>query len=311
MPSSTHFFPQPRFLLAIFFSLIAALCFSILPYVTKLSLSFTSVNQVSFFRNISILLITLTCISFTKKKQTLVSYLKTTQLKTHIIRFAAGFASVTCFIFSLKTISSAEANVLNNLAPMFLPLVAFFWKRIPINYRGWPGILVAFLGTAMLMQPHPSQYNSGLILALLSGIIVSVSLLAQQFANYSEPFYRSLFYYSFFSTVCTGTLLCWDGFPWEVLLHREQLLLLLMVGVIGFGAQLATIVALKFAPASFVTPFLYLSTLIALGLDVVLAEKGILLLEVFGVLCVLIGLYLHFFLNSRKEKKEAEISPST
>lgn len=293
---------------ALLLAVCAAFLCAVIPMVTQKALAFASINQISVFRNVIILILSTLCIFSAKKKQGFFSYLRTQKKGTHLIRSLSGFLSASLFLFSLKTIGTAEANVLNNLSPMYLPLTAYLWKRSPVRYYGWQGVLIAFFGTVMLIKPTSFAYNIGLCLALLSGLILSITFLAQQIANATEPFYRSLFYYSLLSTCFTLVWLSFESSSWTLIFFPKQIAILILLGILGFLTQLSIIAALRFANAKFVTPFLYCSILFSLGFDVSFGHKLPSLMQVGGVLLILSGLYTHFFLSSRREKRVIKIS---
>ncbi len=301
-------FPQPRIKikLAIISSILSSLSFSIMLAISKASLATCSINQISFFKSFFSIILTIILVSFCKKKQSYFSFLKTKQVNIHAIRSLSGLATIYLFLFALGTISLAEANLLFNTTPLFVPLVAYLWKRTPINHKIWPGLFIAFLGMIFLLHPHNTSLNPGVFIALLAGAIGAITILAVRFSHGTEPIGRSMFHYGLFSLFFSGIFYAFEGFSLAPLWQSSTALALFGIGVSGFCCQVFFTLSVKYAPAKLIAPFSYVAVIFGLGLDLIFWQVNILLSEILGMLLILVGLYFIVSLFHRKDPQLLE-----
>lgn len=295
-----HPFSKPKIKLAIIASILSSLSFAIMLAISKISLATCSINQISFFKSFFSIIPTVILVLVFKKNKSFFSFLKTKQINVHAVRSLSGLAAIYLFLLALRTISLAEANLLFNTTPLFVPLFAYLWKRTPINHKIWPGLFIAFLGMIFLLHPQNTAPNPGIWIALLAGAIGAITILAVRFAHGTEPVCRSLFYYGFFSLFFSGAFYALEGFSLAPLFEASTALPLLGIGVSGFCCQVFFTLSVKYAPAKLIAPFSYVAVIFGLGLDLVFWQVNILLSEIFGMVLVLIGLYFVASLFHRK-----------
>ncbi|MBS0628066.1 MAG: DMT family transporter [Verrucomicrobia bacterium] len=283
--------------LASSFSLAAALSLS------KQCLSCCSINQVSFFKSFFSMIPVVALILRKKKDQSFFSYLRTDHMNIHLIRGLSGIATVYLFLLALRFLSLAETTLLFNTTPLFVPLVAFLWKKEPIDHKIWPGLFISFLGMIFLLQPQGHWYNMGLYFALFSGIVGAITIIAVRLSHTSEPVLRTVFYYNTFSAVFSGILWLIEKPSAAHLFHPSTALALLCLGIFGFSCQTFFTLSVKYAPAKVVAPLSYMSVIFGIALDFILWKISILPLEFFGMFLVLIGLYyVTFHLDIQKKE---------
>lgn len=290
--------------LAIISSLLSSLSFAIMLAISKISLKTCSINQISFFKSFFSMIIVVFIIYFRKKKQSYFSYLKTTQMPLHAIRSLSGLITIYLFLFALRTISLAEANLLFNTTPLFVPLVSYLWKRTPINHKIWPGLFIAFLGLIFLLHPQTNLSNPGIWIAILAGAVGAITIIAVRFSHRSEPIYRSLFYYGIFSLFFSGIFYAIEGFSLSSFWNPYTALTLFGVGASGFFCQFFFTLSVKYAPAKLIAPFAYIAVIFGLGLDLLFWQITILPSEILGILLLLVGLY---YLTSLFHTKKTEL----
>ncbi len=302
--------PQSRLKikLAIISSILSSLSFAIMLAISKVALTNCSLNQISFFKSFFSLLLTSVLIFFCKKNQSYFSYLKTKQINIHAVRSLSGLATIYLFLFALEKLSLAEANLLFNTTPLFVPLIAYLWKRTPINHKIWPGLFIAFSGMIFLLHPQDTSLNSGIWIALLAGAIGAITIIAVRFSHGTEPICRSIFYYGIFSLFFSGIFYVIEGFSLAPLCQPSAVLALFGIGASGFCCQVFFTLSVKYAPAKLIAPFAYVAVIFGLGLDLIFWQVNILLSEVFGMVLVLVGLYFVVSLFHRKDPELLEDS---
>jgi drug/metabolite transporter (DMT)-like permease len=180
-----------------------------------------------------------------------------------LLRAAAGIGATFCVATALKTASLAETVLLNNTAPLFVPLFALLLLKEPINHRLWPALLIGFVGVLFIIHPTFAHLDQGLLFALASGVFASLVLIFGQKAA-QEPLLRTAaYYYGLFAVASLPALflVSWQTPPLPIALA------LIGAGVCAVGAIFTLALALRGAPSQEVAPFVYTEVLFALLID--------------------------------------------
>lgn len=160
--------------------------------------------------------------------------LATKHAATHFWRGLAGFVSLVAYFYAITLIPLATAVTLNYTSPLFLALLLVFWVREGQAASLYPALAAGFLGVVIVLQPTLDQEQwLGGVLGLASGVISSVAYLnVRRLGELGEPEWRTVFYFSLFSTI--------GGVPWALLSHPFHTVdahgWMLVLGVGGFGA---------------------------------------------------------------------------
>ncbi len=285
---------------AIFYSTLSSLSFASMLAASKASLTTCSLNQISFFKGgFSWILITFFLL-LRKGIKGFIPYLKTEEFGIHTIRGFSGLFTIYLFLLALKTIPLAEANLLFNTTPLFVPLIAYFWKKSPIDHRIWPGLVIAFLGMSFLLHPEEGVFNSGFWIALSAGALGAVTVIVVRFSHASEPVSRTIFYYSSFSFFFSGLFYSFEGFSLSFLRDLPSILVLSGIGIASFCCQIFFTLAIKYAPARLIAPFFYIAVIFGLAFDFFFWDVLILPPQILGIGLVIAGLCFISFLFQEK-----------
>lgn len=207
----------------------------------------------------------------------------TPHARNHLQRGFSGFVSLTMYFYAISLIPLATAVTLNYTSPLFLALLLALWVGEPVR-RGFYGILAAgFVGVVVLLQPTLGQDQwQGALFGLGSGIISSMAYLnVRRLGELGEPEWRTVFYFSLFSSVC--------GVPWLLMsgpLHEITLrdgLLLLGVGGFGMLAQLCMTTAYKRGKTLVSASLAYTTVVFASIFGALLWDENLPLAAWFGV----------------------------
>ncbi len=79
--------------------------------------------------------------------------LHTRDVPGHIVRGLSGLASMYCFFYAIAHLRLADAVLLNQSVPLFIPLVGSLWlgERFPV--RLWGVIGLGFAGILLILKP--------------------------------------------------------------------------------------------------------------------------------------------------------------
>lgn len=237
-------------------------------------------QQLVFMRNFVCLLVLLPWILLPKPKA-----LATPVLGTHLIRAVAGLLNMYCFFFSIRYILLADAMLLNNTMPLFIPLVLLVWKGKKIPLKLIPGLIIGFIGVIFILRPSMELFKPAALVALASGFFMSISMAGIRELGKFEPIYRILFYYFLISSIISFIPLFWG---WE---FHTPLTWLILVGVGIFAAvyQYFLTKGYQYAPAQKISPLIYFAVILSGAFDWIFWGDVPELMSYIGVVLVIAG----------------------
>lgn len=243
-------------------------------------------EMIVFFRNLLGLLLFL---PWLLRKGTAV--LHTTKLRFHLMRAAVGVTAMTCLFYTWGHLPLAQAALLKQTAPFFMPLIAFWWLKERINFQVKLAILVGFIGVAFIINPGETAVNVGILIALFGACLGALAKVTVRRMRDTESPQLIVFYFAFFAALLSavpawlsGAGLTWIQFGWLILLAATSTV-----------AQLLLSKAYGMAQAGQLAPYTYGSVAMAavlgwmvwgevLGLNTLL---GILLVSCAGIVAMI------------------------
>lgn len=211
--------------------------------------------------------------------------LKTRQLPLHLLRAATGTAAWFGLFFAISLIPLTNAVLLTYSAPIFLPLIAWLVSRQAIGVQIWAGVLLGFLGIALVLNPTGSPIEFGDLLALGAALLLALALLSVRWLGRTEPTVRILFYYFGLSTLgmLPLALSSWslpDDWGWAYILG---------IGLCLMLSQIFIILAYRAASPVKLAPLIYSVIVFTALIDAVIWDQVPSLLEVAGMILVIVG----------------------
>ena len=221
-------------------------------------------------------------------------YLKTARPKLQVLRAFAGFLYFGLLFIALRTIPLVDGVLLRSTAPAWVPILLWIFWRQKVPGRLWWGILLGFIGVALVLHPGFGVWAIGYPIALASGIAYALNNIAARHINQAgEPVARTLFYSFLVPTVVMAipAVIAWQPVPtvaWP-----------LLVGIgLGTVAIITFFVSgLRRAPAWIVAPFGYSGVIFAALLDWSVFDRVPGLMTVAGILVVSAGCILVILLG--------------
>lgn len=228
--------------------LSSALLFALMGGFIKHLSQQLSVEMVVFFRNLFGLLVLMPWIlrrGFTQ--------LRTRHLHLHLLRSLFGLSAMYCFFFAIAHLHLAEAVLLNYTAPIYIPLLAWWWLKEPAPRNLYGALLLGFLGIALILKPGIDIFKVEALVGVLAGVLTAGAFVSLRHMAQSEPPLRTVFYFGLIATLVSAVPLLWT---WQTPPAGLLLTLLLMGGVASAGQLLLTR-AYTYAPAAWVGSFTY------------------------------------------------------
>jgi drug/metabolite transporter (DMT)-like permease len=275
-------------LYAIIFVLLSCLFNACMAAAVKLVSSSSNNDLTVFLSRFFSLAIILPYIFLRPKHYPIKSTLKTKVVAPHIIRLISATASLYTYYYAIKTISLSNAILLIYTAPLFIPIVIWIWKGIPILPKLWIGLLTGFMGVVLIIKPTHGILNIGLLAGLASGILSSISYTSVRILTYTEPPIRINFYFYFFATVITA----FAAIPSYSMVYNFNLntwILFFLIGAFGCLYQGLLALASKYGEARFISSFMYSSVVFAMFIEWLLFATIPNVISVLGLILVFLG----------------------
>jgi drug/metabolite transporter (DMT)-like permease len=230
---------------------IGAFCMlSAMSLFAKLLSETHHVIEIAFWRNLLAVTPFLIAIIFFRQRQILKINSKPRVVLT---RSVVATGSILCVFGAFSLLPLADATALVFTSALFVPVLGFFFLGERVGRFRWSAILVGFVGVLLVAQPGGSWNLLGVALGLGAAILNAVlSTMLRLLGRTEHP--PTLTFYLLF----TGVLLLAPLMPFfGTIPARNEIGLLLGLGLSGFCMQLLITTAFKYAPAALASVFSY------------------------------------------------------
>ncbi len=185
--------------------------------------------------------------------------LKTTRLKSHLWRTGYGLAAMYCFFYAIAHLPLADAMLFTYSAPLFTPLIAWWWLKEPLTRRMLLTTTVGLLGVLLVAKPSAALLDSQTLIGMAASILAAFAFVSIREMSDTEPAFRIVFYFSLFSALIAAIPLAWAWQP----LAAAELELLLFIGLLATASQIIMSKAYGLAPPGLIGPVAYLAIVFA------------------------------------------------
>ena len=189
--------------------------------------------------------------------------LATDDLRGHLVRGLAGVAAVACYFYAIARLRLADAVLLNQSMPLFIPLVERAWLGERIPGRLWGVLALGFAGLLLILRPGTGVFEPAALVGLASAVLASIAQVGIRRLTFTEPVTRIIFYFGLVASVVSLPPAVW----WWTPPSARTWAILLVMGVFATVGQLTLTRAYVHAPAARVGPFLYAGPVFAGLLD--------------------------------------------
>jgi len=231
------------------FVLGASFMFAMMGTLVKVVSSSLNNEMVVFFRNVCALIFILPWLAISRPS----GGIRTSCLKLHLLRSAAGLGAMYCFFYAIAQLRLSEAFLLFSTSPLFIPLIAYMWMREQVTYSARGAIIAGFIGIFLILKPGFGIFRPAMLVALAGGGLAALAMVTIRRMSLSEPAIRIVFYFTIFSTVISAGPLFWS---WRSPLPGIWWLLIL-IGLLAAVGQFFLTKGYSMAPAAQVGPLTY------------------------------------------------------
>jgi drug/metabolite transporter (DMT)-like permease len=195
--------------------------------------------------------------------------LETGDLRGHVVRGLAGVSAVGCYFFAIARLRLADAVLLNQSMPLFIPLVERAWLGERIPKPLWGVLALGFAGLVVILRPGTGVFEPAALVGVCSAVFASVSQVGIRRLTRTEPVTRIVFYFGLVGSAAALPPAAWwwkapSAFTWAILL---------LMGLFATVGQMTLTRAYLHAPAASVGPFLYAGPVFAGLLDWLLWDR--------------------------------------
>ncbi|HDZ55441.1 MAG TPA: DMT family transporter [Pseudomonas xinjiangensis] len=180
---------------------------------------------------------------------------RTQRLGNHFLRTFYGLGAMYCFFYAIAHLPLADAMVFTYAAPVFTPLLAWWWLRESLTPRMMFMVLLGFAGVLLVAKPSGAIFDPQSLAGIAASLLAACAFVSIRAMSNSEPASRIVFYFSTFSALLSAIPLLWAWQP----LTTEQLTLLVLIGMVATTSQLVMSRAYALAPPGKIGPLSYLA----------------------------------------------------
>jgi drug/metabolite transporter (DMT)-like permease len=278
---------------AIAYMICASLFFALMGATVKLSGDLPVFEKV-FIRNFISLFIAYAAIRKTKAR----IFGKRENQKYLLLRSLLGLTGVVLYFYAINNMYLADSSMLNKLSPFFTTLCAWVFLKEKSAKAQVPALIVVFIASLLIIKPSFSFEMIPALSGFISAIAAGSAYAVVRFLRGKEDPSTIVFYFSFVSVVGMLPLLALD-FKIPTL---TQLFYLLGTGITAAFYQLLVTNAYKYAPASKVSLYDYLSIVFSSVIGFILWSELPDILSVLGGMLIICTGFVMYLYDNREQK---------
>ncbi len=281
--------------LGIIFGLSSAFIFALMSQLVKILGPDVPVSMLLFFR---FLISLVALVPFLIRDKDFKFNLIPPYPKMYLIRILCPMLALAIIFYSINRFEIVNVLLLQNSAPLFVPILAWLITGANTPHRVKLGILLGFIGIAIILNPTTNIFNDIYsMLPLFAGFMIALAIIYVRLIGKVNTPNQMFFYYFYITTVISGIFAV---IQWKTPDTMDQWLLILAIGICGLFYQvLATYSYLK-APVRLMSPLVFMQTVFGGILDWIIWNNipgistivGAVLVITGGVITVYFGMHL-------------------
>lgn len=224
--------------------------------------------------------------------------LKTNNFKLIALRSIAGLCYFWGMFIGVHTISLMDVSLLSNTGPLFAPVLVLIFLRQRFNLQLWLGLIIGFLGVAIVLRPGHDVFSYGGLVSLCSGFAMAVAIVSLGELAQREDKQVVLVYYFFIVSVVLLPFVIWH---WQTP-NAAILGLLTLNAVLMLFHQGALIKGLSLGASSKLAVLFYTGVIFSAIFGWWFWQQIPTLLSIVGAIVICIGGAIVILLGKRTEK---------
>lgn len=274
------------------FAVAAGAAFATMGALIKTAYSELSTEMVVFLRNLFGLLTLLPWLIRVRLPS-----LRTTRFGGHILRASFGLTAMYCFFYAINHMPLANAVLLNYSAPVFAPVIAYYWLKEDFSPWTYPAVGIGFIGIMFILHPTVAFLTGASLIGLASGVLAASAMVSIRRMANTEPATRIVFFFTFFSVMFSSVPMLW---AWEMPSPRATVIML-FAGMFATFGQLSLTRAYALAPAAQIGSLIYSAVVFSAIWGWLIWDESLDRYFFFGTLLVATGSFLATLERRRKK----------
>jgi drug/metabolite transporter (DMT)-like permease len=192
------------------------------------------------------------------------SFLATQRSGLLIARSVIGTVQVVALYVAIQSISLVDGVLLRDAAPLWIPVILWLVWRESMPRRLWPGIVLGFVGMAIVLHPNYTSFEIGYVFGLGCGVLFALqSILSRRIDLSGEPVLRTACYIFVTGVVLMAVpaALQWRPAPLEIWIYVGA------GGVLVLCSTVCLLASFLYAPAYVLAPFSYSAVVFSALID--------------------------------------------
>ena len=275
--------------------LVAALGFAVMGALVKVGSPKFGSAELVFYRS-AFGLVFIYAYIFAKKLP-----LKTPFVAKQMNRALVGLASLVLFFYAIAHLPLATAVTLNYTSALFLAIFTPFFLHEKPKKVLYATVILGFIGVVLLLKPVLNQRDmlAG-ALGLLSGMGAALAYIhVKQLGQLNEPDWRTVFYFTFVSTIASGAWMLTQHFT---ALNWRDLPALLGLGLSATIAQLAMTRAYRTGHTLLVASLAYTTVIFATLFGVIFWQESLSISEYFAIGLIILSGIISIYATSHERQ---------
>jgi len=215
-----------------------------------------------------------------------------------LLRSLISFVVIMIYHYSIKAIDLTDAVSIKQLGPFFAIILASILLGEKISFKHIIIFIFAFLGTLLVIKPGFRLDIYPTIIGLLGAILTGGSQVALRQLRLSDHPLVIVNYLGYTIGLISFGALLWQGnfcIP-----ETSNLFILVLMGLVGLGGQIALTKAYQMAPVNSISVYLYLQIIFIALLEILFFKEIPDLFSIFGVSLIIISGYLNYKLKKKR-----------
>ncbi len=250
--------------LGILLKVLSALAFTVMAASLKLVSTGYPTGELVFFRSFFALIPLLAWLTW---QGDLVDAVRTNDMRGHLMRGAFGSAGMFCGFVALTYLPLHDAIAIGYATPLIVVVLAALVLKETVRAYRWSAVALGFLGVLIMLSPHPRGPRTmegasafGAMFALVAACCSAGATIQVRRLTATEKTGAIVLYFSLLTTVLglATVVLGWRLPP------LDDLVLLVLIGVLGGIGQILLTSCYRHADTSIIAPFEYTTMIWAL-----------------------------------------------
>lgn len=286
--SSSHNERAENVFLGSVFICLSAAMFAAAGAAVKVALQDLAPIQLVFWRNL-LSMVLFGSFLLVARPQTFKA-LGTRKFSLHLTRSILSLLVLYSYFFAVSRVPLSTAVLLMSTSPVFVPILAYFLLRRRSARTVWVGVLIAFFGVALVIDPTLSyDFTSldrlGILAGVAAGFLGGAATIAIWKMSATEPPDRQIFFFTLISFVLSIPVCVLN---WRMP-NAETFVPILCLGIATTFAQYFLSRGCQLAPADKINTWNYLSIVFAALAAYIGWNETLSMGMIAGIILVVIG----------------------